>query len=152
MSRVRRIELLRAGWGAALLLVPEQVLARVHRVTVDRTSVTVARVLGARQLTQAVLSGSNPSPEVLALGVWVDTAHALTATGLALVDPQRARAGWIDTAVAGSWALFGYRDLSTARSTAPEHERRRDQLARWVLGVVPLGGPLRRLARERRTR
>lgn len=79
------------------------------------------------------------------MGVWVDTVHALTAAALMLADRSRARAGVTDTAVAGLWAVFGYRDLGAGRTPAPAHERRRDQLARTVLSMVPGGSPLMRL-------
>jgi hypothetical protein len=114
-------------------------MENVHHVRVDTKSVVVARILGARQLTQATLSGVRPSPEVLAMGVWVDAVHALTALGLAVVDRSRARAGLTDTAVAALWAAAGYRDLSGAAATPPSFQRRRDQLARIVLGVAPGG-------------
>lgn len=45
-----------------------------------RASLIVARILGARRLTQAALSDVGPSPEVLAMGVWVDCAHATLAS------------------------------------------------------------------------
>lgn len=149
---IRRIELVRAAWGAALLLAPEQVLGRVHRLRIDRPSVAVARVLGARQLAQAVLSGADPSPEVLAMGVWVDTVHAATAVGLACADRSRARAGLTDAAVAGLWAVLGYRDLTTTGATPSSHQRLRDELARAVLGLVPGGGPLLSRSAAARTR
>ena len=141
-QRSRKIELFRAGWGAALLVAPRHVMTNVHHVRVDRKSVVIARILGARQLTQAALSGVRPSPEVLAMGVWVDAVHAITALGLAVLDRPRARAGMTDTAVASLWAGAGYRDLTVAGSTPPTHQRRRDRLARIVLGIVPGGGPL----------
>src|SRR5581483_5459706 len=112
MKHWRAIELVRAGWGAALLLAPQHVMERVHHVDVDTKSVVVVRILGARQLTQATLSGFRPSPEVLAMGVWVDAVHALTALGLSAVDRARARGGLTDAAVAGVWAAAGYRDLA----------------------------------------
>jgi hypothetical protein len=150
---IRRIELVRAAWGAALLVTPRQVLGRVHHLRVDRASVRVARVLGARQLGQALLSGVDPSPEVLAMGVWVDGVHAATAVGLAVVDRHRARAGLTDAAIAGAYAVLGYRDLVTARATPPSHQqRRRDELARAVLGLVPGGGPLLSRCADARTR
>jgi len=102
----RPIELVRAGWGAALLLWPRPVLEHLRHVRVDTKSVAVTRILGARHLTQAVLSGVQPSPEVLAIGVWVDAVHAMTALGLAVTDRCRARAGLIDTVVAGVWAVL----------------------------------------------
>jgi hypothetical protein len=136
------MELVRAAWGAALLVAPRQVLGHVHHLRTDRASVVVARVLGARQLAQAVLSGTDPSPEVLALGVWVDGVHAASAVGLALADRHRARAGVTDAAIAATWGLLGYRDLITARATPSSHQRVRDELARAVLGLVPGGKPL----------
>jgi hypothetical protein len=140
---IRKIEILRAAWGAALLIAPRRVLTDIHHVTVDRKSLVIARILGVRHLSQAALSGVSPSPEVLAMGVWVDLAHAGTALGLAGADRSRARAGLTDTAIAATFAGLGYRDLTTANSpaTPPGHDRRRDTLARRVLRFVP-GGPL----------
>jgi hypothetical protein len=149
-QRSRKIELFRAGWAVALLVAPRYVMTNVHNVGVDRRSIVIARILGARQLTQAALSGVRPSPEVLAMGVWVDAVHAITALGLAVLDRSRARAGMTDTAIASLWAGAGYRDLTSAGSTRPTHQRRRDRLARTVLGVVPGGRPLlRRVAVDR---
>jgi hypothetical protein len=126
-------------------------MTKVHHVRVDHKSVVIARILGARQLTQATLSGFRPSPEVLAMGVWVDAVHAMTALGLAVLDRSRARAGVTDTAIAGLWAAAGYRDLASAQATPPAQQRVRDQLARIVLGVVPGAAPLRtRIAADRR--
>ena len=142
----RPIELLRATWGTALLLAPEQVLSWGHHLRVDSTSLTVARILGARHLAQAALSGIRPSPEVLAMGIWVDAAHAATALGLAATDRHRVRAGLIDTAVATVWALTGYRALRTTDATPPGHDRHRDALARAVLHLLPAGAFLLRVA------
>ena len=84
-TRSRKIELLRGGWGAAMLVAPRQVMQAMD-VRVDAKSMVIGRILGARHLTQAALSGFRPSPEVLAMGVWVDTVHALTALALASAD------------------------------------------------------------------
>jgi hypothetical protein len=138
----RGVEISRGIWGLALLTRPEQVLRHVHRVQVDRPSIVVARILGARHLVQAVLSGVRPSPEVLAMGVWVDAAHAASAVGLAVVDRDRASAGLIDTVAATGWASAGLHDLRHAAATPPSHDRRRDALARAVLHRAPGGGRL----------
>lgn len=137
--RSRAIELIRASWGAALVVAPRQMMENVHHIEVDTKSVAVARILGARQLSQAVLSGFRPSPKVLAMGVWVDTVHALTAVALAVVDRARARGGLTDAGVAGIWAAAGYRDLIRAGATAQSQQTRRDRLARIVLRIVPGG-------------
>lgn len=150
-ARPRRYEeLWRAGWGAALLLAPRPILTRVHHVHVDATAIAVARILGARQLAQALLSGVRPSPEVLAMGVWVDGAHAASAVALAAADPGRARAALTDAAVAGVWAAAGARDLRRGTAGPPGHDRHRDRLARRVLRLVPGGQALlRRADRDR---
>ncbi|RDH75527.1 hypothetical protein DVS77_26380 [Mycolicibacterium moriokaense] len=148
--RYRKIEGARAAWGLALLVAPATTLGLVHGLTVDKRSRAVARILGARHLTQATLSGVRPSPEVLAMGVWVDAVHAATAVGLAVLDTSRARAGLTDAAIAGVWAGAGYRDLDSAKATPPQHQRLRDTLAAMVLHYAPGGGPL--LSRARRAR
>jgi hypothetical protein len=147
VTTVRLVEVGRGLWGLALLTAPGQVMTHVHHVRVDRTSVVVARVLGARHLAQAALSGVDPSPEVLAMGTWVDTAHAATGVALAVVDRGRARGALTDVAVAATWALAGWRDLDHPDRQAPGHDRRRDRLAVAVLRVVPGGRSLLRRAR-----
>jgi len=129
-----------------LLLWPRPVLEHLRHVRVDTKSVAVTRILGARHLTQAVLSGVQPSPEVLAIGVWVDAVHAMTALGLAVTDRCRAWAGLIDTVVAGVWAVLGHRDLRHGMALPANHDCRRDRLARDVLAIAPGGRPLLRRA------
>ena len=149
---IRYIELLRAGWGAGLLSAPNAVLTRVHGVRVDRKAEVISRILGARHLVQASLSGVDPSPEILAGGVWVDTVHAVTALGLAVVDRRRARAALTDAVIAGVWAVFGWRDLHSGNVPSRPHDRGRDELARTVFGALPGGGRLMAQARRARLR
>jgi hypothetical protein len=149
---IRPIELLRAAWGASLLLFPRAVLEHVHGVRVDRKAVLIARILGARHMAQASLSGLDPSPEILAGGVWVDSVHSLTAVGLAGVDRRRARAGVTDAVIAALWAVFGWHDLRTGNPPPPSHARGRDRLARTVFGALPGAGPLMAQARRARER
>ena len=147
---IRRIELMRVAWGAALVIAPAAVLARVHGVRVDRKALVVARILGARHLLQTLLSGINPSPEMLAAGVWVDSVHALTAFGLAAVDRDRARAGIVDGVVALTWAGLCARDLSVGNAPSTGAVRGLDRLARTVIGALPGGRGL--MARAQRVR
>ncbi len=139
--KIRRIEILRAAWGVALLVAPAAVLTRVHKVHVDRPALVIARILGARHLAQALLSGINPTPEVLAAGVWVDTVHSVTAFGLAAVDRHRTRAGVTDGVVAAAWAGPGVRHLYTGQANTATTGIR-DRLARTVIGALPGGGRL----------
>lgn len=136
--KIRAIELIRTGWGVLLLAAPNEVLDRIHGVQVDRKALVVTRILGARHLTQALLSGVNPSPEVLAAGVWVDTVHSATALGLAVVDRRRARGGVTDAVVAASWAGLGWRHLRAGKART-DSVRGRDRLARTVVGALPGG-------------
>lgn len=146
---VRRIELVRGAWGLVVILRPGPVLSAVDTGG-DRAMVVVGRVLGARHLTQAVLSGARPSPEVLAMGVWVDAVHALTALALAALSPSRTAAGLADAVGAGGWAIAGYQDLVNPRSVLPDHTRRRDALARWTLARLPGGRRLRQRTEDER--
>ena len=59
---IRKIEVLRAAWGAALLIAHARVLNDINHVKVDTKSVVIARILGARHLTQAARSGRPPNP------------------------------------------------------------------------------------------
>ena len=150
--RLRAIELVRGSWGLALLLAPRRVLGPSHLDTNDDRAVGVARVLGARHLLQAVLSGLRPSPEVLAAGVWVDEVHALTAATLAVLDRRRRRGTLVDAGVAAAWAVFGRHDLSTGRTPPPRHGRHRDQMAAVLLPRLPGGGSLLETAHAARHR
>lgn len=147
---VRSIEITRCLWGTALLVAPRGTLWRLPRVNVDRRAVAVTRILGARHIAQATLSGVEPSPEVLAAGVWVDAVHSITAVGLAAVDPHRAQGATIDAVVAAAWAVFGWRDLTTGKVPRRDRQQRRDQLARMMLALLPGGKPL--LARAEQAR
>lgn len=138
----RWIEIVRSLWGTLLLAAPREVLSRLHGVDVDRKAVVVTRILGARHLAQAMFSGIRPGPEVIAAGVWVDAVHSITAVGLAVVNPHRARGGITDAIVAAAWALFGIHDLTSGKTTRPDRERRRDVLAQMALTVLPGGKPL----------
>ncbi|BBY04485.1 hypothetical protein [Mycobacterium seoulense] len=139
--KVRLIEVLRAGWGAVLLAAPSEVLDHIHGVQVDRKALVVTRILGARHLGQALLSGVNPGPEVLAAGVWVDAVHSASALGLAVVDRRRARGGVTDAAVAASWAGLGWRHLRAGKART-DGVSGRDRLARTVVGALPGGAGL----------
>lgn len=150
-SRVRLVEIIRAVWGGALLIGPRFVMARLFRVRVDGRSVVVARVLGGRQLAQALLSGVAPSPEVLAIGAWVDSVHAATALGLAAADRDRLRPGLADAAVAVCWSWLGYRDLQRVDAPNIHHDQWRDRVAWKVLDLLPFTTWLQAAAAKSRT-
>lgn len=140
-TTVRRIEVVRGTWGLVMLAGPTPLL-RAISIDDDPVMIWTGRVLGARHLTQAVLSGARPSPEGLAMGVWVDAVHALCALGLAASSRRRAAAGIFDAVAATGWAVAGYRDLVNPRAALPTHTGRRDALARRFLRALPGGAPL----------
>ena len=137
------MEVVRGLWGAVLLIDPDRVLGSVHGLRIDAKSRAVARILGGRHLVQALLSGYRPSAEVLAMGVWVDTVHSLTAAGLATLDRTRSQAGAVDAVVAASWAGIGLRDLQRGHPTPRRERTTRDRLALLVLRRAPGGQRLR---------
>lgn len=142
---VRRLEIVRGLWGATLLLAPQRVMRAVG-TRPDARSVMVARVLGGRQLAQAALSGLQPSPAVVAMGVWVDALHALTTVPLAALDRPRARLALGDGLVASTWSALGWADLGGDHTTGEAPTGWRDQSAVRVLQVAPGGRRLLALA------
>jgi hypothetical protein len=105
MSRPNPTELVRAAWGAALLLAPRPVLRHVHGAPLTGPGVPVLRVLGARHLLQAAAVTVWPSHRVLLVAAAVDLSHCVSMVPLALYGGRYARAGAVETAVAGAWAL-----------------------------------------------
>lgn len=113
------LQLLRATYGGVQLARPALLADRLLGVPPDRRTRWVARLLGARQLGQAALSGLRPSPRALAIGAAVDLAHAVSMLALGAVDRRRRRAAATDALVAGGFALAG---VLAARAVADRDE------------------------------
>jgi hypothetical protein len=107
---VRGQELLRAGWGLALLADPARVVAGIGVAEPDARARIVARVLGARHLAQAVVTVTRPTLRGLRWGGVVDLTHAGTGLALALADGRYRRAALTDAAIATG---FGVKGLQT---------------------------------------
>jgi hypothetical protein len=105
--RVQATTIARAGWGCALLLVPDRVLRVGGRPPAPPAAVTVARVLGARQLMQSAITVIAPTGLVMALGTAVDALHAGTDIGLAAVSPRWRRIALVDAFLAAAFATCG---------------------------------------------
>jgi len=132
-AAVNAFPLVRAGYGVLLASAPGTVTHRYSGHPADRRARVVARILGVRHLTQAVLTLGTPGPTVLALGVEADLAHAASMLGLAAVDRARRRAALIDGAGAGSFALAGW-VLTRRTPPAPIHsvgDNTTARLAAW---------------------
>jgi hypothetical protein len=108
---VHPVDVVRLAWGTLLLLRPQPVL-RAARTAPDPESVSVARLLGARHVVQAVALAAVPgsvwgaviSPRaVRRVGAVVDLLHAASAFSLAAAG--YARSAWAaDGALASAFA------------------------------------------------
>ncbi len=105
---------LRAGWGAVLVLQPNPVVRAASGRTPTDAARTVARILGARHLLQALAGLRWHSAAARDLGLATDMLHALTGLGFAALPTQWRRAALLDTALASGFAAAG-----TAASAVP---------------------------------
>lgn len=103
------VTVIRAGWGAALLVAPGAVLGCLPRQRIDRPARAVARLLGARQPAQAAIADSarGSRPSWLLAGAAVDATHAATMIVLAMRIPDRRRPALTNAAMATAFALGG---------------------------------------------
>jgi len=106
----------RACYGAVLLCVPGLALGLATGEPPGPRARTVARVLGARQLAQAVLTAYRPRPGVFLAGAGVDACHAASMLALAAADPRVRRAGLADAFAATAFTATGA--LTAARTGA----------------------------------
>lgn len=102
-----RLSQLRAGLGVTHLLFPGLAARLLVRQPIDHVARRVVRVLGARQLTQALATGKEPTVAVLLLGAEVDIAHAASMFALALFCRRWRHAALVDTALAAMFAVAG---------------------------------------------
>jgi len=116
-ASARVLQLVRAGYGGALLLLPGPALRLCGGRPADRRSRNVARVLGVRHLVQAaVTTGIGPSAELLTLGAAVDITHAASMAGLALADRRVRRATLTDAVIETAFAAAGLSSAVPARA------------------------------------
>jgi hypothetical protein len=143
-----RLGQVRAGLGMAQLLFPGLAARLVAKQHLDRRSRVAVRVLGARQLTQALATGAQPTVAVLALGAGVDSAHALSMLALGLFDRRGRRAALIDTLIGAGFAVAGAAaaraDGRPAAQANPPARRNRgaDRLPLRLGSVVRRGMPI----------
>jgi len=127
VTALRVLSPLRAGVGATRLAYPHTVIPGVAAGPLSNRGRKVVRVLGARQVAQAVATGRAPTPAVLWLGAEVDVAHAATMIGLAAVERRYRRAALVDAAIATAFALMG----AAAARSAPSKPTVMSRLAGW---------------------
>ena len=100
--------LVRAAHGAALVLAPGPAIRLTTRRLPSRRMCRVARVLGARHLIQAALTGAAPEPRVLAAGGQVDAVHTASMLLLAAVSRAGRRAALTDALTGAAFAAAGF--------------------------------------------
>ncbi len=99
--------MVRGAWGALELAWP-RILTRLSARPLEAHEVPIARVLGARQLTQALVSARFPTLTVVGLGIGVDALHSLSMLGAGLVLPKYRRRALTSTAGAAAFGLAGW--------------------------------------------
>ena len=146
----RWFPVIRGAYGVTLLGVPG-LLTRLAGRPGDRWARGAARLLGARQLAQAVLTAPEPGVMTLALGVEADLAHAVSMLGLAVLDRRRRRLGYTDAVVAIAFAAAGVLVSRQVRATAPARGRAAAPARGRAAAPVRVGHPLARAAHLRET-
>jgi hypothetical protein len=124
---VRGLAAGRGALGAAELLVPGALARRLaFHQPLGRQATMVVRVLGGRQLGQALLTGVEPDPRVGAGGAVIDAIHALSMLALAWRSARWRRPALAEalcaTALAGAGASLAARGAARgpARNSTPE--------------------------------
>jgi hypothetical protein len=107
------LQLFRAAYGTALVLAPSRTIRLATGRVPSRRTCRVARLLGARHLSQTALTALAPRPAVFAAGGQVDTLHAasmllLAATDGAATDGAGRRAALADALTEAALAATGF--------------------------------------------
>jgi hypothetical protein len=146
------LSLVRAGYGAVVLAVPDELGGHVGEVELDRGTRRAMRILGGRQLFEAGVCTVKPTRCVLALEAIVDGIHAATMAGVASVtnNENRRRAATINVGTAMAFAvadLVAMRrtriDASSPAASGIRLVELRDELARRICRALRLPAGLR---------
>lgn len=116
----------RLGYGLVLLLAPDRLLKTLTGVRLDRRGRTLARVLGARHLLQAIVSTRAGEGAQRQMGGVVDQMYAASMLGVALLSPRWRRLALIDGAAASLFSLAGtsHPEVDQVMRTAPDRHVR----------------------------
>jgi hypothetical protein len=136
-ATARGLQVVRATYGAALILVPGPAIRLATGRLPSRRACRVARVLGARHLIQAVLTAAAPGRTALAVGGQVDTVHTVSMLLLAVVSRAGRRAALTDALTEAALAAAGFSASIQTRGEEPACYRAREGFA----GFFPGSGP-----------
>jgi hypothetical protein len=137
----RSVATAQAGWGAALLIRPQELLRRLAPGS-PLPPAWIVRLLGARSVVQAGTVLLRPTRGVVLAGAAVDGLHAASMIGLAVRSPSHRRPALVSAAVAVGSAVAG-----VATAPRPDDRRTRDRspvqlrLVRGGAGQSPAGPP-----------
>jgi hypothetical protein len=109
---------IRAGWGCALLFAPGRVLRLGGRPPAPTAAIRVARVLGARQVLQSIVTLTAPTGTVAGLGAATDALHVGTCVALAATSPRWRTIALLETGLGAGFAASGWnhhRDVTASR-------------------------------------
>lgn len=106
---------LRAGQGLILLAAPEAAVRGLVSCPVTPGAQAVLRVLGTRQLAQALVYVAEPARSVRMLGSVTDLMHFASMLALACADRRWRRAALVDALVAAGYAYVGFSRVRNGR-------------------------------------
>jgi hypothetical protein len=101
---MRAVAAVRALYGAALLAVPERILALYGGHPSHAAERAVARILGARHVAQAFVTRNGAFRR---LGAAVDVIHAASMFGLAAISEPHRQPALIDGTIAAALSITG---------------------------------------------
>ena len=107
----------RVGWAALLIGRPDAVFRAMGGTRPDGRWRVIARILGVRHLAQALLEFGE-RPDKVRVAALIDTVHAASVLGYAAIDRPRRRVALADSAVAGSFAAYGWRHSRASTSAS----------------------------------
>ena len=111
----RPLAVVRAVFGALLVCFPEFLLRAAPHRQIDHPADAVARVLGARHLLEAALLGRSRSRRWILVSVVIDSIHAVTAVGFAVLDERHRRLALTNGVTAAVFVIDG--SLEARRAT-----------------------------------
>jgi len=106
--------MVRAAYGAALVLVPGPAIRLATGRLPSRRACRVARVLGTRHLIQAALTAAAPGSAALEIGGQVDAVHSASMLLLAAVSRAGRRAALSDALTEAALAAAGYSAIGSS--------------------------------------
>lgn len=114
---MRTLEVTRAAYGLCQLAFPTMIFRAAVGYQPEPRVRAVIRILGARHLLQALITGAAPTSRALHLGGGVvDSLHSASMVALAIADRRRRRVAALDAMAAG---LFACTEFARARLGRP---------------------------------